>query len=143
MVRVSGSGFGDAGASLARWLARVPAEVTGHIEESFPGMPSGGGTDHASFVCAGAPGFSLGALGWDYGSLTWRTQRDTYDKLVFDDLRNSAVLVASLAYLASEDPERVDRTNRVMPENPSTGQQRVWPACNEAVRDSRNSPRME
>jgi len=143
VVRVNGSGFVDAGASLSRWIARVPAEVTGYIEESYPGMPSGGGTDHASFVCAGAPGFSLGALGWDYGSLTWHTQRDTYDKLVFDDLINNAVLVASLTYLASEDPERVDRTRRVMPANPFTGQQRVWPACSEAVRSSRNSPRME
>ena len=114
-----------------------------HIELSVPGMPSGGGTDHASFVCAGAPGFNLGALGWDYGSHTWHTQRDTYDKLVFDDLRNNAVLVASLAYLASEDPERVSRERRLMPANPRTGERTPWPDCAAAVRDSRNSPRMQ
>jgi hypothetical protein len=143
VVNMSASGFTEASGSLARWLAAVPAEVTGHIEPSFPGMPSGGGTDHASFVCAGAPGFNLGALSWDYGSHTWHTHRDTFDKLVFDDLRNNAVLVASLVYLASEDPERVSRERRaVFPTNPFSGQQGSWPECGAAVRDSRNSPRM-
>ncbi len=142
VVSLSASGFVDAGGPLARWLARVPAEVSRHIEPSFPGMPSGGGTDHASFVCAGAPGFGLGALGWDYGSHTWHTQRDTFDKLVFDDLRNNAVLVASLVYLASEDAERVSRERRVMPMNPRTGERTEWPACGAAVRSSGSSPRM-
>lgn len=143
VVSMSSSGFVDAGGALARWLARVPAEATRFIDLSVPGMPSGGGTDSASFVCAGAPGFNLGALSWDYGSLTWHTQRDTYDKLVFDDLINNAVLTASLVYLASEDPERVSRERRAMPRNPATGQPRDWPACAAAVRDSRNSPRMQ
>lgn len=143
VVSMSGSGFVDAGGHLARWLARVPAQVSRFIDVSFPGMPSGGGTDSASFVCAGAPGFNLGALSWDYGSLTWHTQRDTFDKLVFDDLRNNAVLTASLAYLASEDPERVSRERRDMPLNTQTGEPANWPACGAAVRDSRNSPRMQ
>ena len=142
IVSMSASGFVDAGSSLSRWLARVPAEVTRFIDLSVPGMPSGGGTDHASFVCAGAPGFNLSALNWGYGPLTWHTQRDTYDKLVFDDLTNNLVLIASLAYLASEDPERVDRTPRVMPTNPNSGATAPWPACNPAVRNSKDSPRM-
>lgn len=33
--------------------------------------------------------------------------RDTFDKLVFDDLKSNAALVAMLAYLASEEPQRV------------------------------------
>ncbi len=141
VVRVTGSGFVEAGGSLSRWLAKVPAEVTGYLDETYPGMPAGGGSDHASFVCAGAPGFSLGALSWDYGSHTWHTHRDTYDKLIFDDLRNNAVLVASLVYLASEDAERTSRVRRVMPVL-QNGQRGQWPACSRAVRDSRNSPRM-
>lgn len=142
IVRLSASGFVEAGGSLSRWLAAVPSEVTEHIDESYPGMPAGGGSDHASFVCAGAPGFSLGALSWDYGSHTWHTHRDTFDKLVFDDLRNNAVLVASLVYLASEDEQRTSRVRRVMPRD-RNGQVAEWPACNAAVRDSRNSPRMQ
>ena len=40
---------------------------------------------------------------------TWHTNRDTFDKLVFDDLKTNAMLVAMLAYQASEDPERMPR----------------------------------
>ena len=60
---MSASGFPDAAASLARYLARVPADITRTIKFSFPGAPSGGGTDHASFVSCGAPGFGLGSAG--------------------------------------------------------------------------------
>jgi hypothetical protein len=142
IARLSASGFVEAGGSLSRWLAAVPSEVAEHIDESYPGMPAGGGSDHASFVCAGAPGFGLGALSWDYGSHTWHTHRDTFDKLVFDDLKSNAVLVASLAYLASEDQQRTSRIRRVMPVDRSGGTAE-WPACSAAVRDSRNSPRMQ
>jgi hypothetical protein len=143
VVSLSASGFVDAGPSLARWIAKVPAEVTGDIDLSFPGMPSGGGTDHASFVCAGASGFGLGALNWGYFDHTWHTHRDTFDKLVFDDLKNNAVLVASLVYLASEDAQRTGRTQRtVFPVNPNTGQSSSWPACTPATRKSADSSRM-
>ncbi len=142
--RMSASGLVDAAGPLMRWLARVPAEVTSYLEFQAPGMPSGGGTDHASFICAGAPGFSLGALSWGYFDHTWHTQRDTFDKLVFDDMKNNAVLVASLAYLASEDPERLSRERRsVMPVNRFTGESATWPACNPAARSSRDSGRMQ
>ena len=70
--------------------------------------------DYASFVCHGAPAFNLGALSWDYSSHTWHTHRDTYDKLIFDDLKNNAVLAATLVYLASEDPNRVSRERRTV-----------------------------
>ena len=54
---------------------------------------------------------------------------DTFDKLVFDDLKNNATLVAMLAYMASEEPERIPRDRRVLPVNPRTGEQREWPTC--------------
>ena len=40
---------------------------------------------------------------------TWHTGRDTYDKVVFDDLEKNATLTAMLAYLASEDPTMISR----------------------------------
>ncbi|NJD20538.1 MAG: M20/M25/M40 family metallo-hydrolase [Gemmatimonadetes bacterium] len=142
IVNLSASGFVDAGESLARWLAKVPSEVSQGISFNPLGSPAGGGSDHASFVCAGAPGFSLGALNWGYSDHTWHTQRDTYDKLVIDDLRNNAVLVASLVYLASEDPQRVGRTKRtVFPVSPQ-GQPGSWPECTKATRKSADSSRM-
>jgi carboxypeptidase Q len=138
---ISAQGLVAAGGSLARWMSQVPSEVSQYVDLNLPGTPGGGGSDYASFVCHGAPGFSLSALSWDYGSHTWHTQRDTFDKLVFDDLRNNAVLAASLVYLASEDPEFVDRTRRTVITGRG-GAPAQWPACQLAVRSSRNSPRM-
>jgi hypothetical protein len=106
VVNLSGQGFADAKDYLSRWLAAVPDTIKNRIKTSFPGQPGGGGSDFASFVAAGAPGFSLGSLNWSYGAYTWHTNRDTYDKIVFDDLRNNAMLAAIMAYMASEDPQK-------------------------------------
>lgn len=110
IVNLSGQGFADAKDYLGKWLAAVPDTIKNRIKTNFPGQPGGGGSDFASFVAAGAPGFSLGSLNWSYGSYTWHTNRDTYDKVVFDDLRNNAMLAAILAYMASEDPAKTSTT---------------------------------
>jgi hypothetical protein len=140
VVRMSASGLVSASGALADWGAKLPQEIAGFIEWSFPGSPAGGGSDHASFVCAGAPGFSLGALGWEYGTYTWHTNRDTFDKIVMDDLKNNATLTAMLVYLASEDDQTVARDRRVMPTrtNPRTGAstQAEWPECQQPTRSS-------
>src|SRR5690606_4941402 len=95
------------------WLAQVPEELGGEIELRAPGVPSGGSSDHASFVCYGAPAFFLSSLSWDYGTYTWHTNLDTYDKLALDEVQNNARLVAMLAYLASEHPEKFPRDRAV------------------------------
>jgi hypothetical protein len=106
IVNLSGSGYVKSKDYVGRWLSAVPGAYKDSIRTSFPGMPGGGGSDHASFVAAGAPAFSLGALNWSYFNYTWHTNRDTYDKIVFDDLRNNAIITAILVYMACEDPER-------------------------------------
>lgn len=141
VVNMNSQGFTEAAGSLARWLSHAPREVTDGIEFDFPGSPGGGGSDYASFVCHGAPAFNLGALSWDYGSHTWHTHRDTFDKLIFDDLKNNAVLAASLAYLAAEDDEFTSRERRTVIRG-FRGQPAEWPTCSPAVRNSGDSPRM-
>lgn len=134
VVRMSGSGFVHSYDYLSRWLAAVPDTVRRHIETDFPGWPAGGGTDHASFVRAGAPGFGLSSLNWSYWNYTWHTNRDTYDKIVFDDVKNNVILTAILAYMASEDPETTSREKRVMPINERTGKPSEWPQSREPTR---------
>ena len=141
VVRISAQGLVEAGGSLAKWMSQVPTEVSQYVDLDLPGSPGGGGSDYASFVCHGAPGFSLGALSWDYGSHTWHTHRDTFDKLIFDDLKNNAVLTASLVYLASEDPNFVDRTRRTVITGRGGGPAE-WPTCTPAQRASVGSERM-
>ena len=101
---------------------------------SFPGTPGGGGTDHASFVAAGVPSFGLGSNMWDYTSYTWHTNRDTYDKLVFDDLEADVVLTTCLIYQACEDPTFVARDRRMLSNDPRTGKPRTWPEVRDAER---------
>jgi len=136
VVNVSASGFPRASAHLADYFSRLPSELTSGITLGFPGSPTGGGTDHASFVCHGAPGFGLGSLGWEYGTYTWHTNRDTFDKVVFDEVMRNATLTAMLVYLASEDPVTMPRDRRVMPTSPQ-GNQLQWPNCGEPARATR------
>ena len=144
VVNFSASGFTTASGNLARWMVNVPAEISRNVTLSFPGGPAGGGSDNASFVCYGAPAFGLGALDWSYGQYTWHTQRDTYDKLVVDDVKNNAVLTAMLAYLASEDAETLARDRRVFDRGPAAAPAgpggfpvaSSWPSCTEALRAS-------
>jgi carboxypeptidase Q len=142
VVNISPSGLIGAGEHWGRWASYLPGEISRYINYSFPGNPAGGGSDNASFVCYGAPAFGLGALGWQYGTYTWHTNRDTYDKVVFDDLRNNATLTAILAYLAADDPETVPRERRVITgTNPQTGRPNTWPDCQTPPRTSAQSTR--
>ncbi|MET0243628.1 MAG: M20/M25/M40 family metallo-hydrolase [Flavitalea sp.] len=134
VVNLSGQGFVNSYDYLGRWLAKVPAEIRNQIETSFPGAPGGGGSDFASFVAAGAPAFSLSSTSWSYGSYTWHTNRDTYDKIVFDDVQSNAILAAILVYMACEDPNTTSREKRVMGINPRTGQPMEWPKQTKATR---------
>ncbi len=135
------AGLLNAGEHIARWFSRIPTELTRDIKIQFPGMPPGGGTDNASFAPAGAPAFGVGSLNWDYFAYTWHTNRDTYDKLVFDDLKTDAALVACLVYLASEDPQFIPRERRMMPPDKATGAPQAWPAGSVPNRDG--SPRVK
>lgn len=136
VVNISGQGFADSYSYIGKWLNGVPKTVRDHIKTDFPGMPGGGGSDHASFVAAGVPGFSLGSLNWGYFGYTWHTTKDTYDKIVFDEVKNNVVLTAALAYMASEDPEFTSRTKRVMPQD-DKGETVKWPEAKEPRRDSK------
>ncbi len=127
VVNLSGQGFLHSYEYLGRWLEAVPESITKHIETTFPGNPGRGGSDYASFVAMGAPAFSLSSLSWSYWNYTWHTNLDTYDKIVFDDVRNNVILTAILTYMASEDPEKTSREKAVLSTNPRTGEQREWP----------------
>ena len=138
VVRISGQGFLHAYDFIGSWLEAVPRSYKSEIETTFPGTPASGGSDYASFLSRGAPAFSLSSLSWSYGSYTWHTNRDTYDKIVFDDVQNNAILTAILAYMASEDPDRTPRDKAVLGINPRNGEQRTWPTPRDINRDGGN-----
>jgi hypothetical protein len=159
IVRMSAAGLPDAAKHIQGWLDQLPTEFQQQINFSGVGFPAGGGSDDFSFSCQGLPAFGLGALSWDYSNYTWHTNRDTYDKVVFDDLKKNATLTAMLAYLASEDPtmitrERVDLAQAAkemearMAQQDTAGTRRfrrrfptTWPTCEKAPRHT--NPRLK
>src|ERR671918_140600 len=78
----------------SRAFAADHPEIVRGLQALFNQDNGTGRVVNASFACYGAPGFSLGALSWDYRTYTWHTNRDTFDKIVWDDLRNNVVLTA-------------------------------------------------
>jgi carboxypeptidase Q len=134
VVNIGGQGYAKASEYITRWLAAAPSNIRDSVKTSFPGVPGAGGSDFASFVAVGAPGFSLSSLGWSYGNYTWHTNRDTYDKIVFDDVRNNAILTAILVYMACEDPQRTSTERAPLGNNPRTGQPMAWPVQVKATR---------
>ncbi|MVX37165.1 M20/M25/M40 family metallo-hydrolase [Myroides sp. LoEW2-1] len=126
IANISGQGFLHAYQYLSDWLYAVPTSFKQDLKTHFPGSPSGGGSDHVSFVSKGIPGFMLSSLSWGYGQYTWHTNRDTADKIVYDDIQNNAILIAILAYKASEQEELVSREKVVLPLN-EKGERQQWP----------------
>ena len=133
IVGLSGQGFLNAYSFLGDWLQAVPNTFKKDLKTHFPGTPSSGGSDHASFVSAGIPAFMLSSLNWGYGGYTWHTNRDTYDKIVFDDIRSNAILIAILAYKASEAEELVSRERIELPLQ-ENGKRATWPEIKQPQR---------
>jgi carboxypeptidase Q len=63
-----------------------------------------GGTDHLAFDAAGIPGFNFIQDPIEYSLRTHHSNADTFDRLILDDLKQAAIIVASTAYhLAMRD----------------------------------------
>lgn len=68
-----------------------------------------GGTDHQSFDGIGLPGFQFIQDPMDYNTRTHHSNMDTFDRLVEDDLKKSATIVASFVYHTSERADKLPR----------------------------------
>ena len=102
----------------------------------LPGAQANSGSDHTSFICRGAPAFRLQSPYTEYRQYTWHTNRDTFDKIVFDDLKQNATMAAMLAYAASEDRERTSREQSLLTVAGTTTA-RPWPSCGTAKRSAK------
>jgi hypothetical protein len=67
------------------------------------------GTDHLLFDAAGLPGFQFLQDPIEYDSLTHHTNLDVYDYVREADLKQAAVIVASVAYLTAMRDEKLPR----------------------------------
>ena len=71
-----------------------------------------GGTDHLSFDGRGIPGFNFIQDPIEYSTRTHHTFADRYERLVIDDLKQAAVVVAATVYHLAMRDEMVPRKPR-------------------------------
>ncbi|HSB28640.1 MAG TPA: M20/M25/M40 family metallo-hydrolase [Pyrinomonadaceae bacterium] len=118
--RVRGAGvFGppEAGAILREILAPFKGDgVVGAVASRSRRL---GGSDNTSFGQAGLPGIGMGQDPIEYNSNTWHTNLDTYERIVEDDVKKNAMVVAWSVYqLAMSDTLLPRFSKQNMPERP-------------------------
>ncbi len=74
----------------------------------YTSMRSPGGSDHLSFNTFGIPGFAFIQDRIDYGR-TYHTNMDTFERIQLGDLKQAAVVVATLVYQTANYPEKLPR----------------------------------
>ena len=93
-------------------------------------QPAGGGTDAFSFAAAGLPGINALQDPIEYQSYTWHTNLDTYERVVEDDVKKSAIVMAAAVYHVAMRDELLPRfTAEQMPRRPEAPAQTAAPAA--------------
>jgi carboxypeptidase Q len=96
--------FGPPEAATALREILKPFEDFGVFGAVATSSRASGGTDSTSFNEAGLPGIGLGQDPIEYGTYTWHTNLDTYERIVEEDVKKSAAAIASAVYhLAMRD----------------------------------------
>lgn len=103
--RARGMGvFGPETAAVDLRQALAPFQDLGFFGAVATRSRSLGGSDHTSFNQAGLPGITVVQDPIEYGTATWHTNLDTYERIIEDDAKKSAtVIAAALFYLAMRD----------------------------------------
>lgn len=124
----------DSGTGRARGMTVFgPPESSAFLREAlasfsdygFVGVLSGrsrglGGSDHTSFNQAGLPGIGVQQDPIEYGSHTWHTNLDTYERIIEDDVKKSAIVIAAAVYALAMRDEMLPRFSAAdMPVRPT------------------------
>jgi hypothetical protein len=79
-----------------------------------------GGSDHTSFNEAGLPGIGVSQDPIEYGTYTWHTNLDTYERIIETDAQQSAMAIAAAVYHLAMRDEKLPRYPKdQMPASPS------------------------
>ncbi|HXI01026.1 MAG TPA: M20/M25/M40 family metallo-hydrolase [Sphingobacteriaceae bacterium] len=68
-----------------------------------------GGTDHLSFDELGIPGFQFIQDGIEYGSRTHHSNQDTFDRLIAEDLKQAATIIAAFVFNTAQLDHKLPR----------------------------------
>jgi carboxypeptidase Q len=68
-----------------------------------------GGSDNTSFSQAGLPGIGVGQDPIEYFNYTWHTNLDSYERIIEDDVKKSAIIIAAAVYQVAMRDEMLPR----------------------------------
>jgi len=89
-----------------------------------------GGSDNTSFSQAGLPGIGMGQDPIEYNSNTWHTNLDTYERILEDDVKKDAMVVAWSVYQLAMSDQLLPRFAKGdMPERPQEPETATQPAA--------------
>ncbi len=113
--------FGPPETATVLRQAFAPLEDLGFVGVISNTSRRTGGTDSTSFNEAGLPGIGLAQDPIEYGTHTWHTNLDTYERIIESDVRSAAIVVASAVYHLAMREEMLPRfTKDKMPAPPPT-----------------------
>ena len=97
--------------AAAAFLAQIfkPYEDFGIFGARSTSSRGGGGTDSGSFNAAGLPGINFSQDPLEYQSHTWHTNLDTYERVVENDVKQAAIIVASTVWHLAMAEARLPR----------------------------------
>jgi hypothetical protein len=108
--RIRGAGvFGPAEAAKILRDALAPFKDLGVAGASATASRATGGTDSTSFNHAGLPGIGFGQDAIDYNPHTHHTNLDTYERIIEEDVKGNAIVIAATLYQIAMRDEMMPR----------------------------------
>ena len=137
--RVRGAGvFGPPEAAVIMRDILAPFKADGVVGASATRSRRLGGSDNTSFNQAGLPGIGMGQDPIEYGTHTWHTNLDTYERILEDDVKKDAAVVAWAVYQLAMRDDLLPRFSKSdMPPKPP--EENPQPAPRPSRTDSRTS----
>lgn len=114
--------FGPAEAAAILRDATAPFRDLGVLGATSTRSRATGGSDHTSFNQAGLPGIWIMQDPIQYDSHTWHTNLDTFERVVEDDVKKSAMVIAGAVYHLAMREQTLPRFAKdEMPRGPRQG----------------------
>jgi carboxypeptidase Q len=120
--------FGPSTAATILTEALAPLRDLGVLGATTSRSRASGSSDHTSFNEAGLPGINVTQDPIQYDSHTWHSNLDTYERIVEDDVKKAATVIASVVYHLAMRDEQLPRFSKdEMPRRPATAAQQPTP----------------
>jgi hypothetical protein len=104
--------FGPSEAAAILRAAITPFADNGVMGATVTRSRRRGGSDHTSFNEAGLPGIGVQQDPIEYGTYTWHTNLDTYERVIESDAQQSAMAIAAAVYHLAMRDEKLPRFPR-------------------------------